>query len=194
MAARGLTDAHLLRLRNVAVLAVTGIAAVISYLHIEGLALAHGQSPLAAHLLPLSVDGAVAAASLDMAVAARGRGGRMSWIARSVLVAGVAATVAANVTYGWPHGWLAGVMSGWPALAFIGCAEMAIQSTRRRARAAVPAAPAAAERAPAGRHGGRRGAAVPATGRELAAIVGVSERTGRRRLAQLRGQVPEPTP
>ena len=49
-----------------AVLVVACIAAVVSFIHIEHLAVAHGQDTLAALLLPISVDGTVAAASLAL--------------------------------------------------------------------------------------------------------------------------------
>jgi acyl-[acyl carrier protein]--UDP-N-acetylglucosamine O-acyltransferase len=48
------------------VLVVAAIAAVVSFVHIEHLAVTHGQAPLAADLLPLSIDGTVAAASMVM--------------------------------------------------------------------------------------------------------------------------------
>jgi Protein of unknown function (DUF2637) len=58
-------------LTTLAVLVVAGIAAVISFTHIAYLALTHGQTFLAAVLLPLSIDGTVAAASLVMLRSAR---------------------------------------------------------------------------------------------------------------------------
>src|SRR6266571_4097851 len=54
-----------------AVLVVAAIAAVISYQHIQHLAITHGQTRLSAALLPISIDGTVAAASLVMLHAAR---------------------------------------------------------------------------------------------------------------------------
>ena len=54
-----------------AVLVVAAIAAVVSFVHIEHLAVTHGQAALAAYLLPLSIDGTVAAASMVMLQAAR---------------------------------------------------------------------------------------------------------------------------
>ncbi len=53
-----------------AVLLVAVIAAVVSFVHIEHLAVTHGQTKLAALLLPLSIDGTVAAASMVMLRAA----------------------------------------------------------------------------------------------------------------------------
>lgn len=119
-----------------AVLLVAAIAAVISYVHIEHLAVTHGQSALASALLPLSIDGTVAAASLVMLRAARAGLGT-PWLARTMLVLAVAATLAANVAYGAPYGMTGALLSGWPAGAFIGCAEMALGMVRR-ARAVIP--------------------------------------------------------
>ncbi len=124
-----------------AVLLVALIAAVISFVHIEHLALTHGQTELAAVLLPVSIDGTVAAASLVMLRAAREGLGTPS-LARFMLVLAVGATLAANVGYGLPFGLAGAALSGWPAVAFIGCAEMAIGMVRRSRRrpASEPAA------------------------------------------------------
>ena len=66
-----MTDRTIRVLAAAAVLLVAGIAAVVSFVHIEHLAVTHGQTLLAAALLPLSIDGTVAAASLAMLRAAR---------------------------------------------------------------------------------------------------------------------------
>lgn len=55
----------------VVVLAVAAFAAVVSYTHIYDLGHVHGQSGIAARLLPLSVDGLIVAASLVMLQEAR---------------------------------------------------------------------------------------------------------------------------
>lgn len=133
-----------------AVLIVAAIAAVVSYLHIVRLALAYGQEPVAAYLLPLSIDGMVAASSLVMLRAAR-TGVSTPWLARTGLVLAVAATLGANIAAGLAHGWPGAVLSGWPAVAFVVSAETAISMSRRKPPRAAPAAmpPAApAERAP----------------------------------------------
>jgi hypothetical protein len=92
-------------------------------------------------LLPLSIDGTVAAASLVMLRAARNRIGT-PWLARAMLALAVLATLAANVGYGLPYGVPGALLSGWPAVAFVGCAEMAIGMVRRVARSSGPAVPA----------------------------------------------------
>jgi hypothetical protein len=134
-----------------AVLLVAAIAAVVSYMHVVSLAIRYGQPQVAAYLLPVSVDGLVAVSSLVMLRAAR-LGVSTPWLARSGLGLAIVATLACNVAYGLPHGATGALLSGWPAVAFVVAAEMAISMTRRRApaqryapaddvhRSAVPAA------------------------------------------------------
>ena len=116
-------------LTTLAVLVVAGIAAVISFVHIEHLAVTHGQTVLAAMLLPLSIDGTVAASSLVMLRSARMKL-PVPKLARVMLVLAVLATLACNVLFGAGFGIVGALLSGWPAVAFIGCAEMAIGMIR----------------------------------------------------------------
>ena len=125
-------------LTTLAVLVVAAIAAVISFTHIAHLALTHGQTLLAAMLLPLSIDGTVAAASLVMLRSARMKLPTPK-LARAMLVLSVLATLACNILFGAGFGIVGALLSGWPAVAFIGCAEMAIGMIRR-ARATAPEA------------------------------------------------------
>lgn len=111
------------------VVAVAVFAAIVSYTHIFELGRAHGQFGTAGRLLPLSVDGLILAASLVMLHEARqGRGAPR--LARCMLILGVAATVGANVAYGAVYGPLGALISAWPAVAFIGSAEMLIALIR----------------------------------------------------------------
>jgi hypothetical protein len=48
------------------VVALAGIAAVVSFRHIHALTLAHGESALTAALIPLSVDGMIVASSMTL--------------------------------------------------------------------------------------------------------------------------------
>ena len=116
-------------LAAVVVLTVAAIAAIVSYSHIFELGRLHGQDGTAARLLPLSVDGLIAAASLVMLHAARNKL-PVPRLARFMLALGVAATVAANVEFGLPFGWLSAVVSAWPAVAFVGSVEMAVRFVR----------------------------------------------------------------
>jgi len=122
---------------SVVVLAVAAFAAAVSFGHIFDLAHHHGQDVLASSLLPLSVDGTVLASSLVMLHAAKQKLSTPH-LARFMLALGVAATVACNVVYGLPYGPLGALLSAWPAVAFIGSAEMAIGMVRSARRADEP--------------------------------------------------------
>jgi Protein of unknown function (DUF2637) len=113
-----------------AVLLVAAIAAVISYIHIAHLAVTHGQDHIAAVLLPLSIDGLVAAMSGYMFRCAR-RSVPIPWLARFMLALAVAATLAANVLYGIHWGVTGALISGWPAVAFVGCVEVSVLMVRK---------------------------------------------------------------
>jgi hypothetical protein len=113
-----------------AVLAVASIAGVVSFSHIYDLGLTHGQSGVAARLLPLSVDGMLLACGLVLLHEARA-GRPAIWQARLGLWSGIAATVTANVLYGVHYGALGAVLSGWPAYALIIAAETMMAQIRR---------------------------------------------------------------
>jgi len=148
---------RLIRVCTAAVVtAVAGFAAVVSYSHIYDLGRAHGgQAGIAPRLLPLSVDGLILAASLVMLHDARS-GRRPAVLARCMLVLGVGATIAANVAYGAAYGLAGAVIWAWPAVAFIGSAEMVMGMVRRAGTgtgvpgslAAAPAGAAAANGQP----------------------------------------------
>lgn len=124
---------------NVAVVAID--AAIVSYSHIYDLATgAPGtgtETGIQPRLLPLSIDGVIAEASLVMLYAARHKlkTPRLAW---AMLLLGIAATVAANVAHGLPssllssttHDVISALLSAWPAGAFIGSVEMAMQLVR----------------------------------------------------------------
>src|SRR5262245_7239316 len=130
-----------------AVLAVAVIAAIVSYSHIECLALVNGQTIPAARLLPTSVDGVVLVSSMVMLDAAR-RGVPAPVLSRVMLVAGVLATLGANSAVGAGHGVVGVPVSGWPAVAFIGCAETFLAMIRVRPQAAPETVPQAAATVP----------------------------------------------
>jgi hypothetical protein len=126
------------------VCSVAAFAAVVSYSHIYGLGRAHGQDGTAARLLPLSVDGLILAASLVLLHEAR-NDRDAPLLARFMLWLGIGATIGANVAFGAGYGLLGALISAWPAVAFIGAVEIAMQQVRR-ARAphvttTVPAVP-----------------------------------------------------
>lgn len=94
----------------VPVTVVAVIAGVVSYAHIEALALAEHQPLDAARLLPFSVDFLIVAGSVILLA-----GSALGWLAVAL---GVAATVFANVESGLPYGPLAAIVAAWPAIAF----------------------------------------------------------------------------
>lgn len=96
------------------VAAVAVIAGVVSFGHIEGLALAQHQPIADARLLPLAVDGLIVSGSVILLC-----GSALGWLG---VVPGIVATVFANVESGIGHGpslppWQRGPppRSRWPA-------------------------------------------------------------------------------
>ena len=121
-----------------AVLAVAVVAGIVSFSHIETLALAHGYTLGTARLLPVSVDGLIVAASLACLTEARARG-EASRLSRSGLVLGILATLAANVAVGAQFGLVGAIVNAWPAIAFIVASEILLRMLR-----AAPDLPSAA--------------------------------------------------
>jgi hypothetical protein len=179
------------------VVAVAGFAAVVSYSHIYGLGRAHGQDGAAARLLPLSVDGLIVAASLVLLHEAR-NGRAAPGLARVMLWLGIAATVGANVAFGARFGVLGAVISAWPAVAFIGAVEMAMQLVRRArapwalvpaaapasALAVVPPVPGDVREAVLAAHAASVAAGTPLSQRAMAVRFGISRRKVRQLTTQ----------
>ena len=167
---------RVIRLATAAVVcAVAAFAAVVSYSHIYGLGRAHGQDGTAARLLPLSVDGLILAASLVLLHEARNDRDAPG-LARFMLWLGIGATVGANVAYGVGYRLLGALISAWPAVAFIGAVEIAMQQVRRsrapRAAATGPAVPGDVEQAVRA----SVAAGVPLSQRAMAERFGLSRR------------------
>lgn len=199
-----------------AVLLVAGIAAAVSFVHIESLAVRYGQPELAAMLLPVSIDGTVAVSSLAMLRSAR-LDLTAPWLARGMLLLAVGATLGCNIGYGLPRGWPGALLSGWPAIAFVGSAEVAISMSRKRPHRDRPrdtSQPGSASRRDsrtrqqhAARQrqarGGDAGIETRAlaelarqpglSGAELGRLVGASPRTGQRLLSRLAVAAPDST-
>ncbi len=172
----------------VVVCAVAVFAAVVSYSHIYGLGWAHGQDGTAARLLPLSVDGLILAASLVLLHEARNDRDAPR-LAQFMLWLGIGATIGANIAYGARYGLLGALISAWPAVAFIGAVEIAMQQVRR-ARAphvatSVPAVPGDVEQAVRTAYAASVAAGQPLSQRAMAERFGLS----RRRVSQLVAQV-----
>jgi hypothetical protein len=108
---------------------------VVSYSHIEHLALDNGQTLLAARLLPVSVDGAVLVASLVLADYAR-RGAQAPPLGRILLTAGILITLAANGISGASHGPVGVMVAMLPAGAFIGSVELLLAMVKSSSQTA----------------------------------------------------------
>jgi Protein of unknown function (DUF2637) len=166
------------------VCAVAAFAAVVSYSHIYGLGRAHGQDGTAARLLPLSVDGLILAASLVLLHEARNDRDAPP-LARLMLWLGISATIGANIAYGAGYGLLGALISAWPAVAFIGTVEIAMQQVRRArapgAATIVPAVPGDVEQAVRAAYVASVAAGQPLSQRAMAERFGLS----RRRVSQL---------
>jgi hypothetical protein len=121
----------------VAVVAVAGVAAYISYWHAVEVVTHHGETGVRGHLYPVVIDGIIVAASMVVLDAARHieDAPKLAW---SLLGAGIGVTLAANVTYGVAFGLSGALWAAWPALAFVGCYELLMMLVRASARRSAP--------------------------------------------------------
>jgi Protein of unknown function (DUF2637) len=128
MPAAGSGERGIRRATTAAVVGVAGIAAVVSYRHMAAVALAHGEDRLNAAVIPLSVDGLIAAASLRILASSR-VGRHPPALPYLLLCLGSAASLAANVIHAEPT-LIARLVSSWPSLALIGSYEMLMSLLR----------------------------------------------------------------
>ena len=175
-----MTGDRVIRFATAAVVcAVAAFAAVVSYSHIYGLGREHGQDGTAARLLPLSVDGLILAASLVLLHEAR-NGRDVPRLARLMLWLGIGATIGANIAFGAGYGLLGALISAWPAVAFIGSVEIAMQQVRRarvpRAAISGPAVPGDVEQAVRAAYAASVAAGQPLSQRAMAERFGLSRR------------------
>lgn len=131
-----------------AVLLVAIVAAVVSYEHLHTVALAAGEEPWIAAIVPLSADGLLVSASVS-AFLSRRRGEPIRRMTIASLVIGLSASVAANIASPFvgdlssqSRDVLAAIVGAWPAVALALSFEEAL---RLRPRETMPedAAPAA---------------------------------------------------
>jgi len=109
----------------VAVLAVAGIAAYVSYGHAYAVVRAHGETGITARLEPTTIDGLVYASSMVVLYAARRRV-PVPCLARWLLGLGIVATLTANMAQGWSHGPVGAVVAAWPAVSLVGSYELLV--------------------------------------------------------------------
>jgi Protein of unknown function (DUF2637) len=146
----------------VAVLAVAGIAAYVSYWHAYAVVRAYGETGITARLEPATIDGLVYASSMVVLYAARHRVPVPS-LARWLLGLGIAATLMANMAQGWSHGLAGAVVAAWPAASLVGSYELLIWLIRTSG---------AAEREPSAEHPCDHAACRPAIGSLLIPAAG----------------------
>jgi Protein of unknown function (DUF2637) len=126
----------------VAVLAVAGVAAYVSYWHAYAVVCAHGETGVTARLEPATIDGLVYASSMVTLYAARHRL-PVPVLARWLLALGIIATLAANMAQGWSHGPVGAVIAAWPAVSLAGSYELLIWIIRTAAAGSLGREPAA---------------------------------------------------
>lgn len=130
---------------GVAVVAMT--AAIISFSHVQGLAIRAGESELASWLLPVSIDGAIAAAVA--VILADSRAGRrpagLTWL---LLALGLAGSLAGNIASAEPT-MTARAVAAWPPIALALGIEVLAGLARRREDAPLAATPVSVPDLPA---------------------------------------------
>ncbi len=126
----------------VAVLAVAGVAAYVSYWHAYAVVCAYGETGITARLEPATIDGLVYASSMVNLYAARHRL-PVPALARWLLALGIIATLAANMAQGWSHGPVGAVIAAWPAVSLVGSYELLVWIIRTAAAGGLDRGPAA---------------------------------------------------
>jgi hypothetical protein len=137
----------------VAVLAVAGVAAYVSYWHAYAVVCAHGETGVTARLEPATIDGLVYASSMVNLYAARHRL-PVPALARWLLALGIVATLAANMAQGWSHGPVGAVIAAWPAVSLVGSYELLVWIIRIAATGGMDRVPAADQGGPRADHYG----------------------------------------
>lgn len=112
-----------------ATLTVVGIAAAISYSHMQDWATKNHEPDWRAALFPVSVDGAILAAS--MIIYADSRTKRTDWLAYMIALGGMGMTVFANIGHDWVDQKAAWIIAGWPPIAMAALVELLFRFVRR---------------------------------------------------------------
>jgi hypothetical protein len=100
----------------------------VSYKHMYLLVRRYGETSWTAALLPISVDGMIAASSMSLLLDSRHgrRSGLLPWM---LLIIGSAASLAANVAVAEPSA-IGRLIAGWPSCALIGSYELLMGQIR----------------------------------------------------------------
>ncbi|TYK51072.1 DUF2637 domain-containing protein [Actinomadura decatromicini] len=113
---------------TLSVIILAGIAAVISYRHMYHLVFRYEEGSWTAALLPISVDGIIAVASMSLLVDSR-QGRRSGLLPWTLLVLGSAASLAANGAVAEPSV-VGRSIAAWPSCALIGAYELLMRQVR----------------------------------------------------------------
>jgi len=110
---------------------VAASAAIVSFYHVQKLARSAGEPEITAWLLPLSIDGAIAAAAAVILADSRAnrRPTLLTWL---MLCLGLGASLAANIASAEPT-WTARAIAAWPPIALALGIEV-LASIGRRAK------------------------------------------------------------
>jgi hypothetical protein len=112
-----------------ATLTVVGIAAAISYSHMQDWATKNHEPDWRAALFPISVDGAILAAS--MIIYADSRTKKTDPLAYLIALGGMGMTVFANIGHDWIDYKAAWIIAGWPPVAMAALVELLFRFVRR---------------------------------------------------------------
>jgi Protein of unknown function (DUF2637) len=152
----------------IAVLAVAGVAAYVSYWHAYAVVCSHGETGATARLEPATIDGLVYASSMVNLYAARHRL-PVPALARWLLALGIVATLAANMAQGWSHGPVGAVIAAWPAVSLVGSYELLVWIIRTAAAGDLDRVPAVDHRGPQPSHPGAGPRFAPAQAADIGA-------------------------
>lgn len=134
------TDGRIRLMAGLALAALAGITAVVSYLHALAVVRAAGNSGLVAYLVPFVADLMIATASLALLEAAR-NGARKPPLAVASVVVGIGATLAMNVAAGMGHGTGGALVAALPPVALVLSLETLMGLVRRARGGQLPAMP-----------------------------------------------------
>jgi hypothetical protein len=163
----------------VAVLAVAGVAAYVSYWHAYAVVCAHGGTGVTARLEPATIDGLVYASSMVNLHAARHRL-PVPALARWLLALGIIATLAANMAQGWSYGPVGAVIAAWPAVSLVGSYELLVWIIRTAAAGDLDRGPAADHGGPQADHYGTSLRLAAAQGSDAGPVNLIRQDTGLR--------------
>ncbi|WP_318656736.1 DUF2637 domain-containing protein [Streptomyces canus] len=120
--------------RPLCALVVAGVAAHASYVHQREFALQGGADTVSASLWPLSVDGLLLLAAIDLLRHSGSTARRARWAVWSAFLLGIAVSLAANVAAAPAMEWRPVLVAGWPPVALLLSVELLVHRPDDRRR------------------------------------------------------------